>query len=57
MIACENSGISAKDCFPDVRRPIISGKGKKEFIEDYKLTRYAYYLIAKNQDDRKHLVY
>ena len=28
MTACENSGISIKDCFPDVRKPIISGKAK-----------------------------
>ena len=56
MIACENSGISAKDCFPDVRKPIISGKGKEEFIEDYKLTRYACYLIAQNGDSRKKVI-
>ena len=56
MIACENSGISIKDCFPDVRKPIISGKGKEEFIEDYKLTRYACYLIAQNGDSRKKVI-
>ena len=56
MIACENSGISAKDCFPDVRKPIISGKGKETFIEDYKLTRYACYLIAQNGDSRKKVI-
>ena len=28
MITCENSGISIKDCFPNVRKPIIFGKGK-----------------------------
>ena len=57
MIACENSGISIKDCFPDVRKPIISGKGKEEFIEDYKLNRYACYLIAQNGDSRKKLLH
>ena len=56
MVACENSGISAKDCFPDVRKPIISGKGKEELIEDYKLTRYACYLIAQNGDSRKKVI-
>ena len=56
MIACENSGISIKDCFPDVRKPIISGKGKEEFIEDYKLNRYACYLIAQNGDSRKKVI-
>ena len=53
MIACQNSGISIKDCFPDVRKPIISGKGKEEFIEDYKLNRYACYLIGKQEITEK----
>ena len=56
MIACENSEISVKDCFLDIRKPIISGKGKEEFIEDYKLTRYACYLIAQNGDSRKKVI-
>ena len=56
IIACENSGISAKDCFPDIRKPIISEKGKTEVIEDYKLTRYACYLIAQNGDSRKKVI-
>ena len=56
ITACENSEISVKDCFLDVRKPIISGKGKEEFIEDYKLTRYACYLIAQNGDPRKKVI-
>ena len=56
MIACKNSEISTKDCFTDVSKPIISGKGKEEFIEDYKLTRYACYLIAQNGDTRKKVI-
>lgn len=53
MIACENSKISTKDCFADVGKSIISGKGKEDIIEDYMLTRYACYLIAQNGDPRK----
>ena len=56
MIACENSEISIKDCFTDISKPIISGKGKQELIEDYKLTRYACYLIAQNGDSRKKVI-
>ena len=56
MTACENSDISTKDCFLDVTKPIISGKGKEEFIKDYKLTRYACYLIAQNGDSRKEVI-
>ena len=56
MIACKNSEISIKDCFTDISKPIISGKGKQELIEDYKLTRYACYLIAQNGDSRKKVI-
>lgn len=34
MIACENSDISIKNCFTDVSKSIISGKGKKDFIKE-----------------------
>ena len=56
MIACQNSEISIEDCFTDISKPIISGKGKQELIEDYKLTRYACYLIAQNGDTRKKVI-
>jgi len=56
MMACENSENSIKDWFTDVRKPIITGKGKAELIEDYKLTRYACYLIAQNGDSRKKVI-
>ena len=32
MTSCENSSISTNDCFTDVSKPIISGKGKEEMI-------------------------
>ena len=56
MIACENSGYQVKYCFPEVKKSIISGKGKKSFIIDYSLTRYACYLIAQNGDSRKKVI-
>ena len=56
MIACHNSNIPIKDCFTDVSKPIISGKGKQELIKDYILTRYACYLIAQNGDSRKKVI-
>ena len=54
--ACENSGNDSKYWFPDVRKPIITGKGKKEMIQDYHLSRYACYLIAQNGDSRKKVI-
>lgn len=44
----KNSGISTIDCFPDVGKPIVSGKGKVEEVEDYMLNKY---LQATHQND------
>lgn len=52
-ISCKVSGNRLEDCFADVGKPITSGKGKIEFIEDYKLSRYACYLVVQNADPRK----
>ena len=38
MIACEASNNDVNDCFPKVRKPIVSGKGRKSNIIDYKLS-------------------
>ena len=54
--ACENSGISAFEHFPDVRKTIKMPKGAEKKIIDYKLTRYACYLIAQNGDSRKKVI-
>lgn len=56
MKACENSNKDVNDCFPEVRKSIISSKGRESYIIDYKLNRYACYLIAQNADPRKKLL-
>lgn len=56
QIACKISQQSVQDCFPEVRKSIISGKGKVTSIIDYKLTRYACYLIVMNGDPRKEVI-
>lgn len=55
-ISCKLSGYNVDDCFADVGKPIISGKGKREIIEDYHLTRYTCYLIVQNGDSRKEVI-
>jgi len=54
--SCENSGISAFEHFPDVRKMFKAGNGAKQLKNDYKLTRYACYLIAQNGDPRKEVI-
>ena len=36
--SCKNSDINVFDCFVDVDKSIISGKGRKSIIKDYKLS-------------------
>ncbi len=51
--ACKNSQQLVLDHFPEVRKTIAMPKGATKEIDDYKLTRYACYLIAQNGDPRK----
>lgn len=50
--SCKNSNMNVLDHFADVGKMIIVAKGAERKIEDYKLTRYACYLIAQNGDTR-----
>ena len=51
--SCKNSNINILDHFADVGKMIMVAKGAEREIDDYKLTRYACYLIAQNGDSRK----
>ncbi len=56
IVAYRNSSNENSYWFPEVRKPIITGKGKKEFIKDYKLSRYICYLIVQNANPKKKMV-
>ncbi len=51
--ACINSKQNVLDHFLEVRKTIDMPKGATKEIMEYKLTRYACYLIAQNGDPRK----
>ena len=50
---CKNTGNIILDHFLEVRKKVNLGSGNQREIEDLGLTRYAYYLIAQNEDSRK----
>ncbi|MGN1297110.1 MAG: DNA damage-inducible protein D [Clostridia bacterium] len=54
--SCKNSDISVFEHFVDVAKTIKMPKGATKNIKDYKLTRYACYLIAQNGDTRKKVI-
>jgi len=56
LIAYRNSNNDDSYWLPEVRKPIITGKGKEEFIIDYKLSRYICYLIVQNANPKKKMV-
>ena len=55
-IACENSDIAVIDHFTDANKMVQIGSGAYREQIDYKLTRYACYLIAQNGDSRKKVI-
>ncbi|WP_306765619.1 hypothetical protein [Agathobacter rectalis] len=55
MIACENSGHSIPDDFPEVRKIVEAGVTTNP-KKDYELSRYACYLIVQNGDPRKEVI-
>ena len=56
MIACETSKNSTLDHFVEVNKMVYTGSTAKRKIRDYKLSRYACYLIAQNGDSRKEVI-
>ena len=54
--SCENSNISAFEHFVGADKMVEIGSGAKRKQIDYKLTRYAAYLIAQNGDSRKKVI-
>ena len=56
QVACSISNNNVLDHFSQVGKMIYLGKGGQRKISDYKLSRYACYLIAQNGDSRKKVI-
>ena len=54
--ACENSNVNTLDHFVGADKMVQIGSGAERVQKDYKLTRYACYLIAQNGDPRKEVI-
>ncbi|HJT56913.1 MAG TPA: DNA damage-inducible protein D [Ktedonobacteraceae bacterium] len=54
--ACQNSGQGISDHFVDTNKMIEAGKKARRKIDDYRLSRYACYLIVQNADPSKPIV-
>ena len=55
-VACENSNNFIDDHFSQVGKMVSIGSGAQRKQKDYKLSRYACYLIAQNSDPKKEAV-
>ena len=56
MQACENSGVNIFEHFVGADKLSKRANNAEILIKDYKLTRYACYLIAQNGDSRKEVI-
>jgi len=54
--ACKNTGISVVEHFVGADKLSKRANNAEVFVKDYKLTRYACYLIAQNGDSRKKVI-
>jgi DNA-damage-inducible protein D len=56
ITACEKSGQTAGNHFSQVGKMVQLGSGSQREIEDYRLSRYACYLIVQNGDPSKPII-
>jgi DNA-damage-inducible protein D len=56
ILSCENSNFNVSNHFVEFNKMIELGKGAKRTISEYRLSRYACYLIVQNADPSKEVV-
>ena len=55
-LACKNSNIKVDDHFANAGKMVDIGSNTKRITKDFRLTRYACYLITQNGDSRKKVI-
>ncbi|MEL7641691.1 MAG: DNA damage-inducible protein D [Solidesulfovibrio sp.] len=55
-VSCQNSGQETKNHFAEVSKMVALGSGAKREVQDFKLSRYACYLIVQNGDPSKPVI-
>ena len=56
ILACKNSNINIDDHFANIGKMVDIGSNTKRETKDYRLSRYACYLITQNGDSRKETI-
>lgn len=56
LLACLNSGFECAEHFVEVNKTITMPKGASKQVKEYRLSRYACYLIVQNGDPRKETI-
>ena len=56
MTACDQSGYEITDHFEEVSEMVSIGSGATRYVDSYKLSRYACYLIVMNGDTGKEVI-
>lgn len=56
IIVCQNSGQTVISHFRNITKKVVLGSGAIRYVKDYKLSRYACYLIAQNGDSAKQAI-
>ena len=57
MLACRNSGFNIPDHFVEVNKTVeMPSKARPKSIVNYRLSRYACYLVVQNGDPRKEII-
>jgi len=55
-LACKNSGMKVSENFVDINKVVELGSSATKLVKDFRLTRYACYLIVQNGDPRKEVI-